>query len=160
MGNSRAEYQREWRRKNPGKSSAYCKKWQTNNHDRFLVMLKDWRSKNLEYVKEYSRIYCKENLQKIVTNVRNKRARYRQLEGTHTVQDIQNLLKLQDSQCNGCQKFLIKFDVDHIIPQSKGGSNGPENLQLLCPSCNRSKNDKTMEEWTEYKNKMNKTRNG
>ena len=31
------------------------------------------------------------------------------------------------------------IDIDHIIPQSKGGTNRPENLQCLCVHCNRSK---------------------
>ena len=31
------------------------------------------------------------------------------------------------------------FDVDHVIAQSKGGSDHRENLQLLCPACNRLK---------------------
>ena len=36
---------------------------------------------------------------------------------------------------------------DHILPQSRGGTDHIENLQLLCSHCNRSKGSKTMSEW-------------
>ncbi|MFI3210576.1 MAG: HNH endonuclease signature motif containing protein [Peptostreptococcaceae bacterium] len=43
--------------------------------------------------------------------------------------------------CVRCKKKLRKsdVDVDHIIPQSRGGSNRLNNLQPMCKSCNRSK---------------------
>lgn len=33
-------------------------------------------------------------------------------------------------------------EIDHIKPQSKGGSDSPRNLQWLCPRCNNLKNDR------------------
>lgn len=35
------------------------------------------------------------------------------------------------------------MDVDHIVPQSRGGGNTMDNLQYLCPHCNRSKGNRT-----------------
>lgn len=33
----------------------------------------------------------------------------------------------------------IRFDVDHIVPKSDGGSHALDNLQTLCPSCHADK---------------------
>lgn len=45
--------------------------------------------------------------------------------------------------CVRCGKKLRKgdADIDHIIPQSYGGWDSPDNLQCMCRSCNRSKQD-------------------
>ena len=36
----------------------------------------------------------------------------------------------------GAEKFLT---VDHVVPQVKGGSDDPQNLQTLCKGCNSRK---------------------
>ncbi len=47
----------------------------------------------------------------------------------------------QEGQCVGCLTLFPfrNMTVDHIIPQSKGGSGHLENLQLLCNACNSMK---------------------
>ena len=55
----------------------------------------------------------------------------------------------QEGVCAGCDThfpFRV-MDVDHMLPQSRGGTDHPGNLQLLCSGCNRSKGNKTMAEW-------------
>ena len=52
----------------------------------------------------------------------------------------------QEGLCNGC-KFMFpfrNFTIDHMIPQSRGGTDHPENLQLLCGACNSLKGDHDM----------------
>ena len=46
----------------------------------------------------------------------------------------------------GCKvEFLFKImEVDHVVPRSRGGWDHPDNLQLLCPNCNRIKGDRDM----------------
>ncbi len=34
------------------------------------------------------------------------------------------------------------LEVDHVIPQSRGGHDHLDNLQLLCSHCNRIKGDR------------------
>ena len=54
----------------------------------------------------------------------------------------------QEGICNGC---LVHFPfrnltVDHVVPQSKGGTDHESNLQLLCGACNSKKGNRNMEE--------------
>ena len=37
---------------------------------------------------------------------------------------------------------LKEFDCDHKVPIWKGGVDGPENLQAICPACHRRKTDR------------------
>ena len=51
----------------------------------------------------------------------------------------------QEGRCNGC-KIVFPFhmyEVDHIIPRSRGGTDHIDNLQLLCSHCNRNQGRQT-----------------
>lgn len=49
--------------------------------------------------------------------------------------------------CGICEQFIeSKFDVDHIIPLSRGGTNQLDNLQLAHPICNATKKDRLQHE--------------
>ena len=58
------------------------------------------------------------------------------------------LFGLQEGNCNGCQvTFPFRnFTVDHVIPHSRGGTDHPDNLQLLCAACNSLKGSRTQPE--------------
>ena len=45
----------------------------------------------------------------------------------------------------GCQPENL--ELDHILPISKGGTHDESNLATACVPCNRSKNDRTPEQW-------------
>jgi len=74
---------------------------------------------------------------------RRRRAVAASADGDHCVSDILNIFTNQNGLCAMCfSDVSLEYHVDHIIPLSKGGSNWPENLQILCPSCNCKKGSK------------------
>ena len=54
----------------------------------------------------------------------------------------------QEGLCNGCKtQFPFRnMTVDHLVPQSQGGTDHIENLQLLCAACNSTKGTGTQAE--------------
>ena len=50
----------------------------------------------------------------------------------------------QEGLCGGCKVFFPfrNLTTDHIVPQSGGGSDHLDNLQLLCGACNSVKGDR------------------
>ncbi|MFP5276985.1 MAG: HNH endonuclease [Acidobacteriota bacterium] len=80
-----------------------------------------------------------------------RRARKKAAEGRYTSVDIARIYVQQGGKCANiaCRRSLANrsFHVDHIMPLILHGSNWPENLQLLCPTCNRAKAAKPPSEW-------------
>lgn len=58
-------------------------------------------------------------------------------------------LHATDPHCFYCGKSieLAETTLDHVIPESRGGTTTPENLRLACNKCNLSKDDATPAEW-------------
>lgn len=84
-----------------------------------------------------------------------RRSRKLGAEGTYGPEDVKRMLHAQSGLCNGCScEIWVKYTVDHMMPLSRGGSNWPNNLQLLCKRCNSSKNNRTMEEWLVIKERI------
>lgn len=56
---------------------------------------------------------------------------------------LRRLARFYDYQCQNCLEYfpLKELTVDHVIPQSKGGTNDPCNLVPMCKPCNSSKGD-------------------
>lgn len=79
-----------------------------------------------------------------------RRGLIRKAEGYHCGEDIQALFKAQKGRCAAlhCRIKLPKsYHIDHKTPLVRGGSNWPDNLQLLCQTCNNNKSTKTVSEW-------------
>ena len=83
--------------------------------------------------------------------VRLKPEEQRQIHAD-TLPGIQEPIKLalfgmQEGKCNGCQVpfHFRNITIDHIHPRSKGGTDDPDDLQLLCAACNSTKGDRTQE---------------
>ena len=61
----------------------------------------------------------------------------------------QQLMRRQNKTCVYCghRRTAPSFDIDHIIPVVRGGSNEVSNLQVICKPCNQRKGLQTDEEF-------------
>lgn len=50
--------------------------------------------------------------------------------------------------CAYCDDEEGPFQIDHVIPVTRGGSNEMSNLRVACRSCNSSKGDRLLSEWS------------
>lgn len=69
-----------------------------------------------------------------------QRAKKHGTVGRYSSDDVAAILMAQKGKCAYCRKDIRKsFEVDHIVPFIRGGTNNRNNLQLTCGPCNRSK---------------------
>lgn len=72
-----------------------------------------------------------------------RKARKKGAAGSFTPQHISWIREYQGDSCKFCKTDLEGGgQIDHKKPVSKGGSNWPSNLQLLCATCNNTKGAK------------------
>jgi 5-methylcytosine-specific restriction endonuclease McrA len=79
-----------------------------------------------------------------------RRARMAAVGGTVTTDDIEMQLELQGYRCANpfCGVDVLRlYHQDHIIPIVSGGSNSPDNIQILCPPCNLRKGRRPWEKY-------------
>jgi 5-methylcytosine-specific restriction endonuclease McrA len=57
------------------------------------------------------------------------------------------ILERDRHTCAYCGDTTGPFQIDHIHPVSRGGTNDPDNLACACRTCNLSKRAMTVAEW-------------
>jgi 5-methylcytosine-specific restriction endonuclease McrA len=69
-------------------------------------------------------------------------------QGTLAGWEVRDYLLLKwGYRCAYCHQEATRWEVDHVIPRSRGGSNRVSNLALACPACNQEKGDQTAAEY-------------
>jgi 5-methylcytosine-specific restriction endonuclease McrA len=100
--------------------------------------------------RECCRAWAERNPEQAQSYYRNYRALKHDANGTHTTEDIADQYARQNGKCYWCgTRVGDSYHVDHVIPLSRGGGNGPENLVIACPTCNFSKNARLPHEWSD-----------
>lgn len=57
------------------------------------------------------------------------------------------LLEKWGRRCAYCGAENVPFEIDHVTPKDRGGSNRVNNLALCCHDCNQTKGNRTAEEF-------------
>ena len=126
--------------------------YRSANEKQIKAKAKLYRQKNSELLKKSIKAWRKANPELVRADKQNRRSREMNAEGSHTAHDILNIYSRQHGKCNACTCRLKKsgkhtYHIDHIIALKNGGSNWPDNLQLLCPPCNMTKSAKDDLQW-------------
>lgn len=150
---------KRWEEENAEKHLAHCKAYRETNKDRRRAATMAWREANKDRVLSGVRAYHKANPE-LVARVKadwaeknaehelerkrlltaKRRAQKRGSVGSYTADQIQDLLAAQKCRCANCLVSIRDgYDIDHVVPLARGGSNDIRNIQLLCGLCNRRK---------------------
>lgn len=137
------EYSRTWRQNNAEYMRIYHQMYREANRER----LNAYREANADKFREQSRAYNKTHREQRAIHEEKRRARKVQAGGSFTRQEWEELCFYYDYTCLRCGKQVphIELTVDHVVPLSQGGTNGIDNLQPLCRSCNSSKRTKVID---------------
>lgn len=124
----------------------YMRQYYVKNKDRLLDANRRWRKDNVDKIKLYRQSKRVRVMRKIY-NINRKIAKLN-AEGTHTKNDIADMLLFFDNKCAYTGMALEeKYHIDHIVPLSKGGTNYIWNIVPSNSSPNESKGAKDMESW-------------
>lgn len=114
--------------------------WHSANRAKRKVQGKAWRAENQERAKALKKLWLANNVLRTRCYAETRRARKLAVGGIHTPAQIKALAIRQKHKCANCKASIkARFEADHIVALSKGGSNDIRNIQLLCKRCNRSK---------------------
>jgi 5-methylcytosine-specific restriction endonuclease McrA len=136
------EQNKKYREENKQKIREKQKEWESNNRDHVNSKCREWRKNNPEKAFLIAKRYRQANPEAKALIAHNRRTL---IKGDKPTTDIvRKLYQSQNGKCVCCGADLKKhgFHLDHIVPLSKGGRHIDSNLQLLTPTCNRSKSDK------------------
>jgi len=155
---ARIEYNKQWYQSHHQHVIENNKRWRYTHPEHRNQTAKRWNDAHREQRSEYNKDYHATLIGRENSKARrhNRRAREKQVQGTHTPQQIREQYQRQKGKCYYCHKKVTwgKHHIEHTFPISRmAGTNIPANdisyLVIACDPCDRKKNNKFPWEWPE-----------
>lgn len=123
----------EYRKRKQRDLVKYNQGYRASHPDWQAGVMREWRRRNPERAKAI---------------IHRRIAMKHLAPGQFTAEDVRRQHDEQEGRCFYCGIALFDdYHVDHKVPLSRGGSNGPENIACACEPCNLGKGAKTEAEW-------------
>ena len=161
---------KEWRRGNPEEAKAKGKRSRERNGDSARAATTAWYWANREYVlrKQAERYTANpDHVKAIIKRWEREHPEYKRLacnrrraakrgaSESHTSLEWLDKLKEYAGRCHWCGRDTDgKPERDHVIPLSRGGSDGIDNVVPCCVTCNRRKGSKLPREWANERHRI------
>lgn len=115
--------------------------WRKNNPEKARELDRAMYLKNKSAALEYNRNYRLANPDRCGMWARNRQGRKRAGGGSLSKGYVDFLYEQQGGKCLTCPADFREtgYQIDHVIPLAKGGRHCDDNVQLLCPTCNKRK---------------------
>jgi hypothetical protein len=135
---------------NPEKVREYNLLWVKQNREKVNLKNRLWKQKNPERYKEFQRKYNASVPEKKRKHAAARRCKKKNQSPllTENQKKIIECFYIQAERLT--KRFGFNFEVDHILPISKGGNHHPSNLQVLPMKINRAKGCKEVFRWQDY----------
>ena len=158
-----AAVQARYHERHPGRAKAAARRHYERNREQVYERTKAGRLANPERHREYVRVCNRKNVKKRSAYMqayrqanpewfrvwnRNLKLRRKGVPGQHRPHQIRLIYESQAGLCYYCSSPLLGvFQVDHMVPVARGGTNWPSNLCCACGGCNQAKRTLTAEEF-------------
>ncbi len=111
------------------------------HREAYIARARQWQRENPEAVARRSRKWAQKNPDKVRDYVNLRRARL-MASGVEKIDRVR-VFERDGGRCHICGELVSteKFELDHLVPISKGGSHTYANVRVAHPSCNRRRSD-------------------
>lgn len=136
----------KWRLENKDKERAMMARYRAENRAILVLRAREQYQKHKKRIKADNAAYKKGRPEQCrVYHINRKR---RLADGVLSTDIVARLMIEQRSHCAYCTTDISRsYHLDHVHPVARGGRNIDDNVQLLCPACNLSKNDRDPHEF-------------
>ncbi len=154
---------RRYRERHPGKAQAAARHHYLRNREAVAARGKAWRLAHPERCREYTKVWQRQNVKQCSAYMkqyrnanpewlrvwnRNLKLRRKGVPGQHRPHHVRLIYASQEGLCYYCSTQLLGvFQIDHMVPVARGGTNWPSNLCCACGACNQAKRAMTAEEF-------------
>lgn len=135
---------------NPEKNRARSVKWRKEHPEDLPAMrakTKEWRIAHPDRYKELQTKWMLANPEKVKSAYANSQSRRRAVKRAAkscrvTTLEWLAILEAHNNRCAYCLRQTVRLAQDHVVPLSRGGWHGADNIVPACKSCNSRKSNK------------------